>query len=339
VHQRPADLADHELAAVLASHWQLAPADLRYLPVGFGGFHWLAAEATGARWFVTVNERPAGDPGRADLEASMETAASLAFAGLDFVVAPVRTRAGRAVAWLGSRHAVTLFPYSEGVPGSFDDVLTGGELTTLVGMLAALHDATTVIGAGAVPVRGIELAERAVVAASLRERGRPWSGGPYAEPARALLNQYADGLSRALARFDALADRVFSDGRSLVITHGEPHPGNVIRSGTRLFLVDWDTVGLAPPERDLWWVLNGDGQDAVSYAALAGHAVSRDGLALYRLRWTLDDISLFLAEFRGLHEQTADTELSWSGFRDGLVSLDRDKGGEQGGVTTDTCRT
>src|SRR4029077_13351490 len=64
----------------------------------------------------------------------------------------------------------------------------------------------------------------------------------------------------------------------LVITHGEPHPGNIIRvapnadadglaaaddaaagatggagpASGAIMLIDWDTVGLAPPERDLW---------------------------------------------------------------------------------------
>ena len=41
--------------------------------------------------------------------------------------------------------------------------------------------------------------------------------------------------------------------RELVVTHGEPHAGNVMRrSDGRHLLVDWDTVAVAPPERDLW---------------------------------------------------------------------------------------
>jgi aminoglycoside phosphotransferase (APT) family kinase protein len=37
-----------------------------------------------------------------------------------------------------------------------------------------------------------------------------------------------------------------------VLTHGEPHPGNLIQVGSRWMLVDWDTTLVAPPERDLW---------------------------------------------------------------------------------------
>jgi spectinomycin phosphotransferase len=188
-------------------------------------------------------------------------------------------------------------------------------------MLAALHNSAVLSDTSAVPVRRMELAERDVLTQTLRERATPWLGGPYAEPARALLAEYGEELVRALARFDALVQRVSADGRSLVITHGEPHPGNILRAATGLLLVDWDTVGLARPERDLWWVLTSEGQEAARYTELTGLAISDDALDLYRLRWTLDDISLFLAEFRGQHKQTPDTELSWSGFRDGLIAL------------------
>jgi spectinomycin phosphotransferase len=323
VYERPANIADADVLAVLTGEWQLDAAELQYLPVGFGGYHWLAVGRSGARWFVTVTEL-GGDGSLAEFEASMETAAGLAsVAGLSFVIAPLPARSGRAVARLSPHRAVTVFPYAAGTPSSFGDVLTSAERTALTTMLARLHQASAVIDARAVPHRDVELAERAVLETSMRERGRPWTGGPYAEPARALLIEYADDLVRTLARFDALARRVAGAGGGLVITHGEPHPGNIIRSGSELALVDWDTVGLAPPERDLWWVLAAGDNEAARYAALTGREVSPDALALYRLRWTLDDVSLFLAELREVTEATSDSEVSWAGFRDGLASLGR----------------
>jgi spectinomycin phosphotransferase len=324
VHERPARIEDDDLIAVLRAQWQLAPAGMRYLPVGFGGYHWLATDTAGSRWFVTVNELPdhGSEPGFASFAAAMQTAASLVSdAGLDFVVAPVRTLAGHAAHRLGPGYAVTVFPYCEGEPSSFGDLLTGPERAAVTGMLAALHNSTTTLDTRTVPVRSLQLAERAVVNLSLRERGAPWPGGPLAEPARAALAEHWPDLVRALGRFDALVAAVGNDGRSLVITHGEPHPGNLVRAADHLMLVDWDTVGLAPPERDLWWICSGTGQQPAGYAELTGREVSREALALYRLRWTLDDISLFLAELRAPHERTADTEVSFAGFRDGLRSL------------------
>jgi len=34
-------------------------------------------------------------------------------------------------------------------------------------------------------------------------------------------------------------------------------------------------------------------------------------MGLYRLRWSLDDIALFVRDFRAPHEQNEDTELTW----------------------------
>jgi spectinomycin phosphotransferase len=108
VRERPADISDSDIAAALARQWALTVQDLSYLPVGFGGHHWLAAGQTGSRWFVTVSDL--ATPWVPDLPAAMQTAAWLATqAGLGFVVAPVPTRAGQVVGFLGSRYALMLF--------------------------------------------------------------------------------------------------------------------------------------------------------------------------------------------------------------------------------------
>jgi hypothetical protein len=45
-----------QIATVLARQWFLTVGQLSSLPVGFGGYHWLAVGQTGARWFVTVSD-------------------------------------------------------------------------------------------------------------------------------------------------------------------------------------------------------------------------------------------------------------------------------------------
>ena len=92
-----------------------------------------------------------------------------------------------------------------------------------------------------------------------------------------------------------------------VITHGEPHPGNILRSAGRLYLIDWDTVGLALPERDLWALADADSREADRYAELTGRRVSAVVMRMYRMRWSLDEIMLSVREFRGPHEQDEDT--------------------------------
>ena len=319
MHERPADIRDSDVAAALARQWALTVQDMSYLPVGFGGYHWLAVDQTGSRWFVTVSDL--ASPWVPDLPAAMQTAAWLATeAGLDFVVAPVPTRAGQVVGSLDSRHALTLFPYLDAAPSRFEDPIDDGDRAAIIDMLARLH---TAIPQGIqVPTRPLQLATRQVIDQALASLGVPWTGGPYAEPGRDLLARYERPLRQAFARFDGLLDRVREAGGPYVITHGEPHPGNLLRTRAGLCLVDWDMTALARPERDLWRVISGD-QDAARYSRRTGWPVNQDALALYRLRWDLDDIAGMLSQIRGPHQQTADTLMTWTELQKTLEAITR----------------
>ena len=319
MRERPADIRDSDVAAALARQWALTVQDMSYLPVGFGGYHWLAADQTGSRWFVTVSDLTA--PRVPDLPAAMQTAAWLATeAGLEFVVAPVPTRAGQVVSYLDGRHALTLFPYLDAAPSRFEDPIDDGDRAAIIDLLARLH---TAIPKGIqVPHRPLHLASRQVIEQALASLGVCWTGGPYAEPGRDLLARYERPLRQVFARFDGLLDRVREAGGLHVITHGEPHPGNLLRTRAGLCLVDWDMTALARPERDLWWVVSGD-QDAARYSSRTEWTVNQDALALYRLRWGLDDIAEFLSEIRGPHQRTADTLVSWTGLQETLDAITR----------------
>src|SRR5690349_19569775 len=168
---------------------------MSYLPVGFGGYHWLAADQAGSRWFVTVSDLAA--PWVRDLPTAMQTAAWLATeAGLEFVVAPVPTTAGQVVGTLDSRHALTLFPYLDPAPGRFEDPVDDGDRAAIIDMLARLH---TAIHQGIqVPGQPLQLlAARQAIGRALASLGVPWNGGPYAEPGRDLLARNERPLRQA----------------------------------------------------------------------------------------------------------------------------------------------
>ena len=232
----------------------------------------------GAQWFVTAS-RVTGPTDLAELDATMLTARDLADAGLEFVVAPARAGGGEVVIRAWPDYAVSVFPFVAGVPGQWGDTFSAADRAAMTVMLAALHTASP--PATPVPVRDLNPRSRTHLEMSLRERGRPWRGGPYAEPARALVSEHAAGLGTALAVFDDLIAQLTAAGSQPVLTHGEPHSGNLIRRGADYLLIDWDTAGLAPPERDLWWIIAGAGPEADQYAALTGREVSQR-----RLRYT-----------------------------------------------------
>jgi spectinomycin phosphotransferase len=46
-----------------------------------------------------------------------------------------------------------------------------------------------------------------------------------------------------------------------------------------------------------------------------------DLLELYRLRWDLAEVSVYVAQFRGPHSDTTDTRVAWNGLRHSLKTL------------------
>jgi spectinomycin phosphotransferase len=62
-------------------------------------------------------------------------------------------------------------------------------------------------------------------------------------------------------------------------------------------------------------------QDAARYSRWTNWAVNRDALALYRLRWALDDIAEFLSKIRTPHQETADTLVAWTALQRTLQAL------------------
>jgi thiamine kinase-like enzyme len=105
----------------------------------------------------------------------------------------------------------------------------------------------------------------------------------------------------------------------MVLTHGEPHRANTINTAEGVVLIDWDTALLAPPERDLWPLIDEEPQIADDYHQRTGIAVDDTAVQLYRLRWDLCEISLYLAQFRAPHQDNHDTRVAWDGL---LTHLD-----------------
>jgi spectinomycin phosphotransferase len=332
VEYRPEGVTERELRLALEQGWDLRPADLRYAPVGAGSYHWTARDDQGARWFVAVDDLDGkswlGSTRAgvyAGLRAALDTARWLRDqTGLGFVAAPEPTRDGETARQLNPRYAVAIYRYIEGGGWEFGDVLPPAVRDRLVDLLAALHQVTPT---SRVPVARLDLPERGRLEQALDDLGRPWPGGPYAEPARARLAGAAGPIRDLLATFDRLAARL-AGAPHRVITHGEPHPGNVMRAGDGLRLIDWDTVGLASPERDLWEVLgpadsdsDGDSNSAAArrYTHATGHTVDPDGLRCYQVRWALDDLAAFTGALRTGHQDTAGPRAAWQALNENVA--------------------
>ena len=109
----PDGLETAALIVSLADGWGFDVVTIDYAPVGFGSYHWVATDVTGARVFVTVDEldrKPwLGDTRESafdGLTRAFSSATSLRDAGLDFVVAPIHSKQGdpNSSTWTRSQH-------------------------------------------------------------------------------------------------------------------------------------------------------------------------------------------------------------------------------------------
>jgi spectinomycin phosphotransferase len=302
----PEGLETSELIPVLSDGWGVDVDVADYAAVGGGSYHWVVTDLEGRRGFVTVDDldwKPwLGDTRESVFEGlgrAFDTAAALRDGGLEFVVAPIRDRSGETVRRLGPRHTIALFPIVAGRAGQFGQY-EASERAAFLTMLDELHQATPVVAAVARPI-DLGLPGRPELEAAVRDVGEPWSGGPFSEPAREALASHVADVVELLALSDRLGAEIARRSSDWVVTHGEPHGGNVMWTGERHVLIDWDTVALAPPERDFWMLVNSADADAIA------RDLDELALSFFRLRWDLADLAAFTHQLRSPHRHSADT--------------------------------
>ncbi|MBB5914521.1 spectinomycin phosphotransferase/16S rRNA (guanine(1405)-N(7))-methyltransferase [Nocardia transvalensis] len=302
----PPDLPEDALVAVLGAQWAIEVAALEYVPLGFGSHHWRVAGPDGQRWFVTVDET--GDPAQEfeRLRAALGTARGLRDAGLDFVVAPIRGIDGEVIACAGERFAVACYPLLEGRQFDWGEFRDEEHRQAVFDMIVAVHRAPP---PDAALTDDFGIAYRDEFACAPRA-----DAGPYAAATADLLADNEQAIQAAWARYDDLVAAARRSRPRLVVTHGEPHAGNTVRTAGGWRLIDWDTARLAPPERDLWDLDPGDGSLWRAYAAATGVTPDPALIELYRRRWDLTDAAEYVHRFRRPHTGSADDTESWNGL-------------------------
>ncbi|MDG4823065.1 phosphotransferase [Asanoa sp. WMMD1127] len=306
MRDRPAALDERDLIAALESGWNLRIRAIRYLPVGAGSYHWSVDTHDGQTWFATVDDQGLDDDAFDLLDRALTTTTTLSqVAALDFVVAPLTATNGQPTRRITPRYALSVYPMIDAAPVGQFGRHAPSDLPAVVDMVAKLHLATATV-TDVAPRADTAIPGRDRLEQAMAETDRAWHSGPYAEPARHLLAAHADHVRARLTDFDR---RTAQAGATLVITHGEPHPGNILRTATGLRLVDWDTTRLAPPERDLWMLLDEKEPERdllARYTNATGLTVDPTTLALYRRRWALADIAAFVDDLRRPHGDSED---------------------------------
>jgi spectinomycin phosphotransferase len=136
----------------------------------------------------------------------------------------------------------------------------------------------------------------------------PWTRGPFGEEARAAIADRLPEVDHWTRRYLALAEKAQRHRDVWVATHGEPHFANQVVTPDGLWLVDWESLALAPRERDL--------VDAVDSGVVTVESVGarEPMLELFRLDWRLSEIAEYAAWFRGPHGRGTDDRVALEGL-------------------------
>ena len=283
MHEPPTDLDADELLAAVQRSWDSCVEALDYLAVCFGAHHWRARVGGESRYFVTLDDLGARHTLQT-LHAAYAGASALARAGLDFVTAPIEPFVGP----LGDRGA-SVTPWLSGTAVvAIDEHVT----TAMLRRLHAVDPATLGVALPSWrPVVAPDLADR--VGALVRQ---PWTAGPYGARCRAAVVAALPDIGRWTASYLELS--AVARTHHWVPTHGEPGWHNQLVTACGTMLVDWETLRLAPVERDLQTLGYGDPQM----------------LELFDLEWRLDEISQYSSWFAGPHGDTADDRTAFEDF-------------------------
>jgi spectinomycin phosphotransferase len=315
VHEPPADVTGAEVLRSVREHWLADADEVEHLPVGFGAHHWAASVAGRRRLFVSL-DRLGSRRTAAALEGAYAGAADLAAQGLEFVLPPLPASSGTFTVPLG-RHALSATAWHDGCSGAGpheDDADAAASARRLGRLHAARVGPQVPRWAPLVPPSlGDDLAALAA---------GPWDGGPHGTTARAALVPALGRVAAWTERYHRLATA--TDPATWVPTHGEPHTRNLLRTADGDLVVDWESLRVAPRERDLSTLLASGPAWRAAYPWPDG-AAGPDGsmVELFDLEWRLDEIAQYAAYFAGPHADDEDARTSLGGLRH---ELDRPPG-------------
>jgi spectinomycin phosphotransferase len=296
-------VSDEAVLELVDAHWERAVDQVTHLPVGFGAHHWRAAADGVPVWFATWDRL--GSRHRLEtLAAAYDGAIELAAQGLEFVLAPVRDRFGSVVVPLAGG-ALSCTPWADGTPVG-DGYLTDPTTAAAnVADLARLHAAVPPADIPRWrPLVGHDLPERLAVSLS-----RPWTSGPYGERARTAVEPRLGDIEDWTSRYLGLA--ASSGERRWTATHGETHTANQLRTRDGIRFVDWESLKLAPRERDLTTLVQ------AGYAAEV--AADPAMVELFDLEWRLSEIDEYARWFAAEHTGTDDDRIAFGGLQQELV--------------------
>jgi spectinomycin phosphotransferase len=290
------DLADAKIVECLGDEFGLKITQMAFLPLGadVNTAVYRAVTRDGTPYFVKLR--------RGDFdEIAAVVPKVLHDQGMKQIIAPLLTRSQQLWSMLGEFN-VMLYPFIEG-HGGFEVNLSDQNWVEFGRALRAIHTAV-------LPQSILEHIRREAYSNQWREIVRgfqsqvettTFADSVAAEFASFLKSKQAE-IRHLVIRAEQLASVLQGQSLPFILCHADIHVGNLlITANDRLYVVDWDTITLAPKERDLMFVgsgLGGDGhtaeeEETLFYEGYGQTEIDPVALAYYRYERIVQDISAY----------------------------------------------
>ncbi len=290
------DLPHERIIACLQGEYGIPVAQLTFLPLG--------ADVNTAVYHVLTEDRRqlflklrSGDFD----EVYVTLPRYLFDQGIAQIIPPLKTRAGQLWTELDSSNVI-LYPYIEGRNG-YESLLSERQWAEFGRALKAIHTTPCPsILASRIPQETYSPRWRQLVRGFLVRAGHETWRDPVAAEVTAPLWDRRAEIHALIERAERLARRLLAQSPEPVICHSDIHAGNILISADgALYIVDWDTLTLAPKERDLMYVgggLMGNGytpaeEEALFYSGYGETQIDDIALAYYRYERIVQDIAAF----------------------------------------------
>jgi spectinomycin phosphotransferase len=328
--ERPG-VQDEEIVACLHKAYNLHVSEIEFLPLGADRNTAVFRVLTQSdeTYFVKLRS------GHFD-EASVMLPKLMFDSGIHGVIAPVPDGAGHLWTRLAEFRLI-LFPFVHGKSG-FEQPMTDSQWVELGSLLKHLHSMNlSVTLVTTLPKEDYSSRHRDLVA-----RFMAWEAtfaDDIAGELVVLLHKEGMVIRELITQAERLALVLRSQPREFVLCHGDIHVGNALltRDGG-LYVVDWDTLILAPKERDLMFIgagLGGGSHTAeqevqLFYKGYGAVQIDPVALAYYRCERIVQDVAAYCEQIL----LTTDNLLDRA---EGLRQLQRQF--EQDGVVPHALRT
>ncbi len=311
----PPDLSRETVAQYLADAYGLHDARIEFLPLGadVNSAVFRINASDGAAYFLKLR--------RGDFDQPVVAVPAFLHhdKGIEAVMAPLPTTSQQ-LSTQSHGFDWALYPFFDGKNG-FERALTNRQWTTLGAALGAIHRT--------------ELPETLSASLPKEHHVHHWREGVRRYQRRfingvkgddivkrflAFWEEHAEEIDTVVYRSEQLASILLERPPQLVLCHSDLHAGNVlVGDNDRISIVDWDTLILAPKERDLMFIGGGVGhvwnqpqEEALFYEGYGLKDIDLVALAYYRYERIAKDVLEFCDQ---MFDATASAEDREEGLR------------------------